>query len=277
MTNTRAIPRDLCGHSILTSMCIAHARSARSDARTPPHQPLTRPKLQTHENGCIKRAWTASTTPDPIPIPIPIPFCKSFFSSLVRKVRGKAMATRGEANDYYNNNSAPPPPQQQGYDSNGYQMNEQLKYAPQQQQQPPQYEQSYAPPPQGPPPPAEQGYGNGQQGYGQNYAGGEKPTFEQAFKIPKPKYNDLWAGALFIAVFLGYVAVSGIVIQGYCEFGAVFLLQSIVGLCWVVTDVLTQQKPSRSMAAASTAARITLASRRIRLCSLLLCWSLRLC
>ncbi|KAF2201058.1 DUF580-domain-containing protein [Delitschia confertaspora ATCC 74209] len=99
------------------------------------------------------------------------------------------MAQRGgEAADYYN--SAPA----QG---GAYPM-EPAKYP----QQPPQY-----PPPNSAPP---NGYGpqNGAQ-YG------EKLTFDQAFEIPRPKWNDLWAGILFILVFLGYTAVSGIAIQGY--------------------------------------------------------------
>jgi hypothetical protein len=45
-----------------------------------------------------------------------------------------------------------------------------------------------------------------------------KQGFEQQFKIDKPKYNDWWAGLLFIAVFLGYTAVSAIAIRGYCEY-----------------------------------------------------------
>ena len=118
------------------------------------------------------------------------------------------MASRGEAQDYYN--GAP----QQGYS----QTQGQPEYAPQ-QQQPPQY-QPYAPPP-GPP--------DGRQEYGgSGYAGGEKQSFDQAFKIPKPKYNDLWAGLLFIAVFLGYAATSGIAIQGYCELAAQVI---VVGEC----------------------------------------------
>ena len=30
----------------------------------------------------------------------------------------------------------------------------------------------------------------------QQYPDGEKPMFEQAFKVEKPKWNDLWAGIL---------------------------------------------------------------------------------
>lgn len=100
------------------------------------------------------------------------------------------MANRGEAAGYYNSAPAPnpyPPPEGEP------------KYG----QPPPQYGQQYAPPP-GPPT-------NGQQGYG------EKPSFDQTFVVQKPKYNDWWAGVLFIAVFLGYTAVSGIAINGYCK------------------------------------------------------------
>ncbi|MCJ1345439.1 putative choline transporter, neither null mutation nor overexpression affects choline transport [Peltigera leucophlebia] len=43
----------------------------------------------------------------------------------------------------------------------------------------------------------------------------EKQTFAQAFKIDKPRYNDLWAGILLIFTFLGFVAVSGLSLQGY--------------------------------------------------------------
>ena len=83
--------------------------------------------------------------------------------------------------------------------------------------------QAYAapngPPPQqyGQQPPQE--YNQAPPTYGQNYGPqggyGEKPTFDQAFKIDKPKWNDLWAGILFLAVCAGFVAVSGISIQGY--------------------------------------------------------------
>ena len=88
-------------------------------------------------------------------------------------------------------------------------------------------EQQYTSPAGAPPqqfnqaPPPQQ-YNQPPPNYGQNYGqqggytnGGEKPTFDQAFKVDKPKWNDIWAGALLIAVFAGYVAVSGIAIQGY--------------------------------------------------------------
>ncbi|OAL47885.1 DUF580-domain-containing protein [Pyrenochaeta sp. DS3sAY3a] len=124
------------------------------------------------------------------------------------------MAQRGEADSYYTGGGPPQQPQdayqghkdygQQGQYSNGQYSNGQQYYG--QQQQPPQYGQNFAPP-QGPPPP--------QQGYGQQGHGDNKQSFEQTFKISKPKYNDLWAGLLLILVFLGYVAVSVISIRGY--------------------------------------------------------------
>jgi hypothetical protein len=108
-----------------------------------------------------------------------------------------AMAQQGQAASYY---SGAPQQPQDAY----YQGQQQPQYA----QQPPQYGQNYAPPPQGPPP--QQQFGYQQDGYG-----ADSKTFEQQFKVDKPKYNDWWAGLLFIAVFLGYVAVSAISIRGY--------------------------------------------------------------
>lgn len=106
------------------------------------------------------------------------------------------MAPPGEAADYYNgdeggqkNYPMQQPQQQQQYYNNG----------PQQQQQ-----QDVMPPPPT--------YG---QQNNSSYSPDQKTTFEQAFKIEKPKFNDLWAAILFLAVFAGFVAVSGISIQGY--------------------------------------------------------------
>ncbi|KAI9839244.1 MAG: hypothetical protein M1819_003238 [Sarea resinae] len=57
------------------------------------------------------------------------------------------------------------------------------------------------------------------QNFGQNGAPppipGDKPTFDQAFKLEKPKWNDLWAGILLLITFGGFVAVSGITLNGY--------------------------------------------------------------
>jgi hypothetical protein len=102
----------------------------------------------------------------------------------------------GAANSYYQQGqkyqapNGPPPPQE------SYQQ-----YPPQQQQYnspPPQYN---APPPQDGKQATEGSYGN--------------PTFAQSFHIEKPKYNDIWAAILFLAVFAGFVAVSGLAINGY--------------------------------------------------------------
>lgn len=75
----------------------------------------------------------------------------------------------GAADSYYNAGGGPPPMQyQQGQPPNGYQ---------QPQYPPPNYGQTY----QNNPPMNE---------------GGGKQTFDQAFKLDRPKYNDLWAGIL---------------------------------------------------------------------------------
>ncbi|KAL1980077.1 hypothetical protein VTN96DRAFT_4666 [Rasamsonia emersonii] len=39
--------------------------------------------------------------------------------------------------------------------------------------------------------------------------------FSQAFRIERPQFHDVWAGLLLIAVFCGYVAVSGLTIHKY--------------------------------------------------------------
>ncbi|KAF2725746.1 DUF580-domain-containing protein [Polychaeton citri CBS 116435] len=95
------------------------------------------------------------------------------------------MAQQGEAASYYQEPAAP---------QQTYQMQAGSK------------QQQYNGNGQMPPPPS----------YGQNFGQwSEKPTFDQAFKVEKPKWNDLWAGVLFIAVCCGFVAVSGLAIQGY--------------------------------------------------------------
>lgn len=76
------------------------------------------------------------------------------------------MATRGAADTYYNNSQPVQNP------SNGYQVPNQPQY----QQPAPNYGQNFQ-------------SGGDPQGDG-------KQTFAQAFKLDKPKYNDLWAGIL---------------------------------------------------------------------------------
>ncbi|KAG6038174.1 putative choline transporter, neither null mutation nor overexpression affects choline transport [Claviceps citrina] len=80
----------------------------------------------------------------------------------------------------------PPPPPSQGYYSQGQDQHGYEQYG-----QPPPY--SYNPPKESDP----------------NY------TFDQAFKIEKPKYNDLWAGILMLLFFAGFVVVSALSIRGY--------------------------------------------------------------
>ncbi|KAF7559144.1 hypothetical protein G7046_g5013 [Stylonectria norvegica] len=125
----------------------------------------------------------------------------------------------GEADDYYTESQRgngaqyqpQPPPQQQGY-GQGYNNNNNNGGG--YQQPPPQnfqqgYENNAGYQQQQPPPPQNNSYAPPQ---GEN---GEKYSFDDAFKIAKPKYNDLWAGILLLAFFAGFAAVSGITIHGY--------------------------------------------------------------
>ena len=114
--------------------------------------------------------------------------------------------------------------QADGYYQNGQQDVNQGQYyqqQPQQGYQDPQYTQQ---PPQ---------YNNKQQPRVQE--GGGKQDFTQTFKLDKPKYNDIWAALLFIATFCGFVAVSGIAIQGYSatklfQGGGIYGAPATVGL-----------------------------------------------
>lgn len=91
--------------------------------------------------------------------------------------------------DPYGNAQYQPPPPQPPYGNSQYQEQ---------------------PPPHQPPKPAPGPNGN----YGPDY-GGPPPSYDEVFKVQKPKYNDLWAGILFLLTCLGFAAVSGISIQGY--------------------------------------------------------------
>lgn len=84
----------------------------------------------------------------------------------------------GAASSYYNEGERqyPPPQQQYPMQNQGYQQNTQES----------QYSQ----------PPPNYGRQDGQK-YGANVAtDGSKQTFDQAFALQRPKYNDLWAGIL---------------------------------------------------------------------------------
>ena len=96
----------------------------------------------------------------------------------------------GQAASYYNNEGfvhPQPQPQQSAYGYNTGQSNyQQPNYQPQ-----PQYQQNFQPqpgyqPPVEAKPPPEYQQNVPQSGY----------SFDQAFKIEKPKWNDLWAGLL---------------------------------------------------------------------------------
>lgn len=117
------------------------------------------------------------------------------------------MAAQGQGGGYYNapnnfgysnisNNNGP---------NNNYYQPQQNQYQPPPppnygQQPPEQYAMPQYQQQQGPPPPQQQQApynSNTETGYSNGYgAGGEKTSFDQAFKIEKPKWNDLWAGIL---------------------------------------------------------------------------------
>lgn len=110
-------------------------------------------------------------------------FALDYFAKPLLFNRSHAMAqqqTQGEAAEYYQN-------------QNQNQNQQQQQYAQPRYSQPPNY--GYAPPTQDPT--------------------GEKLGFNQTFKIENPKWNDLWAGILFLIVCAGFIAVSGIALQGY--------------------------------------------------------------
>lgn len=90
------------------------------------------------------------------------------------------MANQGQAASYYQMNDQPNGGYQQQQANMGY--NQQPEYDDNQkfQQAPPNYGQSY---------------GNGNGNTAQQEMGG-KQTFDETFKIAKPKYNDLWAAIL---------------------------------------------------------------------------------
>jgi hypothetical protein len=95
-----------------------------------------------------------------------------------------------------------------------YQNDPHMQY---QQQQPPpsngNYDQNYSQPPNGN---YEQNYTQAPPNYGPTQQAPKgKQSFDEVFKLEKPKYNDLWAGILLILVFLGFTAVSGIALHGY--------------------------------------------------------------
>ncbi|KAL4870942.1 hypothetical protein BDV12DRAFT_184066 [Aspergillus spectabilis] len=121
----------------------------------------------------------------------PIPGLERTFADSWRQMRNHAF--RGQAASYYNADQSS---QQPGY-NNGYNRNQTGSY---------QYNEDNRGPE--PKPPHELPPTYNEAVYG----------FDDAFKVEKPKFNDLWAGLLLIAVFLGYVAVSGISIYRYSKY-----------------------------------------------------------
>ncbi|OAL39219.1 hypothetical protein AYO20_01537 [Fonsecaea nubica] len=115
------------------------------------------------------------------------------------------MAHQGQAADYYNQTMGGTPYQQQNYQ----------QYPPPNNAPPQHY-----PPPQQPYQPQEPKYGVAPPTYGDNFIPpqDDKQTFQQTFKIPKPKFHDVWAGLLLIATFCGFVAVSGLTLYRYSKY-----------------------------------------------------------
>lgn len=100
------------------------------------------------------------------------------------------MAYQGQAAGYYNNSGhnmggAP-------YEQTGYQP-----YPPPSTAPPPQQYQQYQQQPYQQQQPHEPKYNQQPPTYGQNFVPlDDKQTFQETFKIEKPKFNDVWAGLL---------------------------------------------------------------------------------
>ncbi|KAL2834936.1 plasma-membrane choline transporter-domain-containing protein [Aspergillus cavernicola] len=136
----------------------------------------------------------ASTTDEwPTRSRTPIPGIERTFADSWRQMRNHAFRMSGQADSYYNphqNFSEQPGYNNNGFNNqpnSGYQVNGGRGPEPKPPQDPPTYNQAV---------------------YG----------FDDAFKVEKPKFNDIWAGLLLIAVFLGYVAVSGVAIYRYSKY-----------------------------------------------------------
>lgn len=97
----------------------------------------------------------------------------------------------GEADSYYHPNNSNqgnvPPPQYDG--QHGYGQPYGQQYGQPYEQPQPVYNGYQAPPP----PEQQQPYARPPNGYG---GADEKQSFDQTFKIEKPKWNDVWAGIL---------------------------------------------------------------------------------
>jgi hypothetical protein len=116
-------------------------------------------------------------------LPLILIFSLSIILLIIRPYTEHAVMS-GQASSYYDQNQGFDPRAQPNYEQNGYQQNgyqQQQNYQQQNYQQP-----NYQQPPESKPPPSQ-------------YPENPPPpysTFDQAFKIEKPKYNDLWAGLL---------------------------------------------------------------------------------
>ncbi|KAK9462020.1 plasma-membrane choline transporter-domain-containing protein [Lipomyces oligophaga] len=76
-----------------------------------------------------------------------------------------------------------------------------------------------------PPPQQQQIYGGGQAPPSYDYQAAStnekfnrnEKTFEEQFKVEKPKWNDIWALVFFLGIVAGFCVVSGITINGYSK------------------------------------------------------------
>jgi hypothetical protein len=116
------------------------------------------------------------------------------FSGWFREGRGTMNNPHGGAADSYYSAPQQPPPQQQTQQPYGMQEFPNGSYPPPQRG----YEDGAQPQYNQAPPTYAQNHGGGN-GYGApkpTFHSDQKQSFEQTFKIEKPKYNDVWAGIL---------------------------------------------------------------------------------
>ncbi|KAL8298648.1 hypothetical protein RB597_007322 [Gaeumannomyces tritici] len=133
---------------------------------------------------------------------------------LIRSIQQREnMASNGyyqQQQPYYGQQPYGAPPPQQSYPPYPPQPPQYGSYPP--PQQPQHGEQPYGAPPPGPPPPQQSAPSYA----APNFNPDEKQSFDQTFKVQGgPKWNDLWAGILFIVFVLGFIVVSVISLRGY--------------------------------------------------------------
>ncbi|KAE8147507.1 plasma-membrane choline transporter-domain-containing protein [Aspergillus avenaceus] len=198
----QAVPKKLLDANSLIDDCFVRRHRVgqgrieelRASRRTAVRQDKLR-RSQALSKGYLQAAtdeWPSTRSRTPIP---------GAERSIADSWRHMRHAFRGQAASYYDQNESfgggqhPQPQQQPIYHQPPNNGNHQ--YADNGYQRGPEQKQPHEPPPT----------------YNQAVYG-----FDDAFKIEKPKFNDIWAGLLLIAVFLGYVAVSGVAIHRYAKY-----------------------------------------------------------